>query len=329
MTALKGVNLGGWLVIEKWITPSLFKGVKATNHYQLEKTLAGQIRLKTHYETFITEADIRWLHEQGIELLRVPFGYWVFGGEKPYQATIKQLDWVVRTASKYGMYVLLDMHAAADAQSNKAHAGSGDQVKQNMWLNRLEWQERTIETLVKVAARYREEPHIWGIELVNEPSIDATGLKLVDFYRRAYKRITVVARPGTRIVFSDAFTPLLTANTFGWLAKREYPVVIDTHIYHCFGSANKRRTVDEHIRLARRSRWYVRLLSLFQPVLVGEWSAMLPYRTLPEKTTTFVTAQIKSYNTGEAWCYWNYKTEDSGRWNFRDMVETGQLKLLQ
>ena len=26
---LRGVNLGGWLVLEKWITPSLFEGLEA------------------------------------------------------------------------------------------------------------------------------------------------------------------------------------------------------------------------------------------------------------------------------------------------------------
>ncbi len=26
---LRGVNLGGWLVLEKWMTPSLFAGLKA------------------------------------------------------------------------------------------------------------------------------------------------------------------------------------------------------------------------------------------------------------------------------------------------------------
>lgn len=28
---LRGVNLGGWLVLEKWITPSLFAGLRATD----------------------------------------------------------------------------------------------------------------------------------------------------------------------------------------------------------------------------------------------------------------------------------------------------------
>ena len=28
---LRGVNLGGWLVLEKWMTPSVFEGLQATD----------------------------------------------------------------------------------------------------------------------------------------------------------------------------------------------------------------------------------------------------------------------------------------------------------
>ncbi|MDD2865392.1 MAG: glucan 1,3-beta-glucosidase, partial [Methylococcales bacterium] len=28
---LRGVNLGGWLVLEKWMTPSIFEGLEATD----------------------------------------------------------------------------------------------------------------------------------------------------------------------------------------------------------------------------------------------------------------------------------------------------------
>ena len=30
-TRLRGVNLGGWLVLEKWMTASLFDGLEATD----------------------------------------------------------------------------------------------------------------------------------------------------------------------------------------------------------------------------------------------------------------------------------------------------------
>lgn len=50
-----GVNLGGWLVPEKWMAPSLFKGSNATSQYDLCKELTQELckqLLQRHYETF-------------------------------------------------------------------------------------------------------------------------------------------------------------------------------------------------------------------------------------------------------------------------------------
>jgi glucan 1,3-beta-glucosidase len=78
---LKGVNLGGWLVLEKWITPSLFNGLTAADEYSFCQELGEQAadRLKQHRDSFITAADFKWLAEQGIEAIRLPLGYWLSG----------------------------------------------------------------------------------------------------------------------------------------------------------------------------------------------------------------------------------------------------------
>ena len=73
---LPGLNLGGWLVLEKWMTPSVFAGTEATNEYELWQTAAGPGHITHHRDAFITEADIRWIAATGIRLLRVPIGYW-------------------------------------------------------------------------------------------------------------------------------------------------------------------------------------------------------------------------------------------------------------
>ena len=57
---LRGVNLGGWLVLEKWITPSLFAGLQATDEtsYCVELGEAEATRrLHQHWNTFITRDD--------------------------------------------------------------------------------------------------------------------------------------------------------------------------------------------------------------------------------------------------------------------------------
>jgi len=187
---MHGVNLGGWLVLEKWMTPSLFKGTSAKNEYELSKLKKGRERIKKHHETFITEADIAWLSAQRVQLLRVPVGYWTFGDAKPYVETIAQLDWLetiaqldwlVEMAGKYNLKVLIDLHAAPEAQNSQAHSGSGNQKKGKAWLKNKQAKQQTIDCLVRIAEHFKESPEVWGIELLNEPRRDFSALRLIHF----------------------------------------------------------------------------------------------------------------------------------------------------
>lgn len=63
------------------------------------------------------------------------------------------------------------------------------------------------------------------------------------------------------------------------MTKRDFPVVMDVHVYQVFGRSNQRRTFDAHMVRTKWSRRLLRLLSSQQPVMVGEWSAMLPQKT--------------------------------------------------
>lgn len=322
--AKKGVNLGGWLVVEKWMTPSLFAGTTASNEYELVKNQKGKLRLRRHHDSFITEADLDWLKAHDIRVVRVPFGYWVFGDQPPYIGAIDRLDWLVQAAGKKGIEVLLDLHGAPGAQNAYAHSGSGNRPRDQRWLDDMQAQQRTIDVLVRIAERYRTAQNVWGIQLLNEPDPGRTGLKLARFYRRAYRAVSKVARPGTRIVFSDGYAPLLLVNALGLIGRRSHPAVMDCHFYQCFSTADKRRTFDDQLRKLRRSQRLIRFLALFQPIIVGEWSAMLPYAVGSEKTWRYWRGQEVAYDKADALFYWNYKTEPAGRWNFRAMVEHKQ-----
>ena len=313
----RGVNLGGWLVAEKWMTPSLFSGTTARNEYQLAASEDGRRRLQAHHAHFITESDIAWLADQRVELLRIPVGHWIFGDVPPYVGAIDRLDWIVATAKRHGMKILIDLHGAPDAQNTRDHSGSGNQPHDTAWLKNRSAQDRTIKILCRLARRYRQERHIWGIELLNEPTPGPTGVRLAWFYRRAYRELAKVARPGTYIVFSDGFRPWLLAGTFLGMTKRDFPVVMDCHLYQCFGRRNKARSFESHLRLARSKYWYLRLLSWVQPVMVGEWSGMLPTPVGESRTRQYIDVQQAAFRPALAHCYWSYTTEGGGRWSFR------------
>ena len=40
---VKGVNLGNWLVLEKWMSPALFEGTAAEDEYNLPRQLSREV----------------------------------------------------------------------------------------------------------------------------------------------------------------------------------------------------------------------------------------------------------------------------------------------
>jgi glucan 1,3-beta-glucosidase len=116
-TKVRGVNLGGWLVGEPWITPSLFEKVNCPDEYSIGIKLGhdGAVEyLKPHWDTFFTEADFKRIAGWGVNLVRIPIGYWAFDAD-PYPYATGQayyLDKAVQWARTYNLKVLIDLHGA-------------------------------------------------------------------------------------------------------------------------------------------------------------------------------------------------------------------------
>lgn len=316
--ATNGINLGGWLVIERWMTPSLFKGTQATNEREL--IVSGHTkRVVEHFESFITGHDLDWIKSRGIEVVRIPVGYWVFGDVPPYVGAIDCLDWLFDEATKRDLKVLLDLHAAPGGQNDEEHGGAHAKQKSS-WLAYKTSQGKTIQILERLAQRYGNHESLWGIQLLNEPLAGRFGLRLARFYRRAFTAVRPHLKDGVYTVFSDGYAPLLLTNALGLMGSKRHPVVMDCHLYYCFSPKDKRRTFEDHLAQVARSKRLIGFLSCFQPIIVGEWSAMLPNKTSDSDTKRFTNAQLKAYRPALATFYWNYKTEPDGRWNYRDMV---------
>ncbi|KAG6868354.1 hypothetical protein C0993_004578 [Termitomyces sp. T159_Od127] len=116
---VRGVNLGGWLVIEPWITPSLFDNTgdsRIIDEYtfgQYQDRAKAYRTLKAHWDSWITEADFRAIAAAGLNHVRLPIGYWAFdvsGGEPYVQGQLPYLDKAIAWAEKYGIKVIIDLH---------------------------------------------------------------------------------------------------------------------------------------------------------------------------------------------------------------------------
>ena len=80
-----GVNLGGWFVLEPWITPSMFSGGDSADEYSLCKALGGkaQSTMSDHWNSWITQGDFQKIAGAGLTHVRVPIGYCKLGLEPP------------------------------------------------------------------------------------------------------------------------------------------------------------------------------------------------------------------------------------------------------
>lgn len=320
--AFEGVNLGGWLILERWMTPSVFSGTTAEDEFSLSKTPHAKTLIAKHRDTFIIEADWAWLAKQGITYVRLPVGYWALNDDAPYFSAAKYLDWAFRMAEKYDIKILLDFHGLEGSQNAQMHSGKIGQV---------EWKKHRaghIGVLRKLALTYKDSPALWGIEVINEPRVWGNYFALLRYYRRAYKMLCSILNPGTYVIFHDGFLPPLFSGALR--AKKNHPVIMDTHFYLILPKLLRNIAPETYDKFRRRLfSPLIWLAQLSQPVIVGEWSSVLPQAFFDRVHSKdhmkllagTISRQRRMYKHALGTFYWNYKTEGRGMYNYRSLIE--------
>lgn len=114
------MNLGGWFVLEPWITPSIFaqwaNGGGVVDEYTYCQALGqpeATSRLTQHWNTWITQADFQAIAAAGLNHVRIPIGYWALNplpGDPYVQGQLPILDNAIGWARQAGLKVMLDLH---------------------------------------------------------------------------------------------------------------------------------------------------------------------------------------------------------------------------
>ena len=230
MEKINGVNLGNWLVLEKWMCPALFDGTTAEDEYYLAHQLSPQMfemRLKLHRSEYITERDFAHIAHMGLNSVRIPIPYFIFGDRPPFLGCIQELDKAFNWAEKYGLSILLDLHTVPMSQNGFDNGGISGVCK---WSRLPEEVEFVLGVLERLAQRYGTRKGLLGIEPLNEPltggawdvfdisnryppvdpelakgSAPITMEFLRDFYTKAYDRIRKHMAADKYVVFHDGF----------------------------------------------------------------------------------------------------------------------------
>ncbi len=345
---LRGVNLGGWLVLEKWMTPSLFAGLAARDETslcaELGRERAAQ-RLRAHRDAFVSRDDFAWLAEIGIDSVRIPLGHWIFGPPYPYHESygadphpyveggIDVLDRALDQAAEHGLRVALDLHAAPGCQNGFDNGGIQDVCD---WPTREEYLAQSVDVLGRLASRYRGHAALHAIELLNEPRWDVPTELLKAWYLRAYDAVRAQCRAeDVAVIVHDGFRS--HREYLGFLQPPRFEnTILDVHRYQCFDPADIALDLAGHVHKARvlwRDEADTIQAELGLPAIVGEWSlglapaatASLAPAALDAALRAYASAQLEAFERYHGWFFWSYRTETMPAWSLRDSVERGWL----
>ncbi len=186
---LKGVNLGGWLMMEGYI---LHSPNYAEQKFKEEfKAALGNRALEEFEndfrENFIQASDIQQIARYGFNCIRVPFNHRLIE-KSPYHYDPKGLaflDQVIRWAKENHLWIILDLHAACGSQNHDWHS---DSLGVALLWQKKAYQERTLALWEFLAERYSQEETIAGYDFLNEAVVQDKKI-LNAFYRNLIKRI--------------------------------------------------------------------------------------------------------------------------------------------
>lgn len=192
--SIKGVNLGGWLLMEGYILGG--RNIAESCFKENFKNIYGKSGLEEFQrlfrDNFIREEDFKNIALMGANSIRVPFNCRLIES-RPFvysQEGFSYLDRVLKWSQKYKLGVILDLHAACGAQNEDWHS---DSLGGALLWKKESYQERTYSLWEAVADRFKDYSALIGYDVLNEPVMpmkDKSTLK--KFYREVIKRIKAI-----------------------------------------------------------------------------------------------------------------------------------------
>ncbi|KAJ7573996.1 glycoside hydrolase family 5 protein [Mycena floridula] len=248
---IHGVNLGGWLVLEPFITPALFqKYPGSVDEWTLSEAMradtgagGGIQQLEDHYNTFITEQDIAQIAGAGLNWVRVPIPYWAietWAGEPFLEKTawnyfLRLISW----CRKYGIRINLDLHTIPGSQNGLNHSGKLGQIDFLYGVMGVANAQRAL-SYIRILTEFISQPEYKDViplfSMVNEAELHTIGRdQLSSFYLEAHNMVRSItgvgAGNGPYIAIHDGFDG--EANWAGFLSGSDR-VILDFHPYIAF-----------------------------------------------------------------------------------------------
>ena len=302
---LRGVNLGGWFIMEKWMSPLDSSNSIADTYGAIQELDARfgvakeQSLIKTYQTNWITTTDLDDLQSAGFNVVRVPVWWGQFypinnisNGSWRADA-FERLDWLVSKCAARGLYVIIDMHGVVGGQSLSDDTG---RANQNTYWNDANAQANTTFMWKQIATHYKGNSTVAAYDLINEPVGTPTNDAAVNAQDNLYKAVRSVD-PDHMIMIEGTFgswnwSMLPPPSQKGWTN-----VVYEMHEYQYSNSSSAGVEAGTDRQVAdfnNHASWNV-------PGIIGEFNDFGNGSATWQYTTN-------AYNkAGLSWTMWSYK----------------------
>lgn len=197
----RGVNLGGW--------------ISQCVSYDEE-----------HFQTFITEEDIKRISDWGLDHVRLPIDYDVIMEE---DGTFKEsgfvlIDKCIDWCTKHKIHMILDLHKTKGYMFDKQAVPNPD-----LFFEKEDLQDSFIEIWTELATRYSQYKNILCFELLNEIVNPKYADKWNEIAHRAVDTIRKISEDVTIIIGGVCFANIKSIP----LLDAPYDEHI-VHTFHCY-----------------------------------------------------------------------------------------------
>ncbi|KAJ4347498.1 hypothetical protein N0V95_005372 [Ascochyta clinopodiicola] len=354
---VRGVNTGGWFVLEPWITPSIFEGNSAVDEWTLTEMLgkdAAKSKLQNHWNSWITQDDFNQMAKAGLNHVRIPIGYWSViarDGEPYVQGAYDKLGEALDWASGAGLKVMIDLHGAPESQNGFDNSGKYG----NVGWTQGDSVDHTIKVLNKIRDDHASHPAVSAIQLLNEPLGSNLDMNTVrQFYMDGWGNLK---DSNVAVTFHDAFQGVTSWGNWG---AGMWNLLLDTHHYEIFTTDAVAMSIDDHIKTA--CDFGNQMASTGKWTISGEWTGGITdcakwlngkdkgarydgtfggagkvgdctgkstgsVAGLSEADKSnigrFIEAQLDAYEKATGWIFWTWKTEGAPEWDMKDLLANG------
>jgi endoglucanase len=303
---LRGVNLGGWFIMEKWMCP-LDSGSLPDTYSVIQELdnrfgiAEEQSLIKTYQQNWITTTDLDNIKNGGYNAVRVPVWWGQFypinniSNSGFRSDAFDVLDLLVSNAASRGLYVIIDMHGVVGGQSTSGD--TGQQNQNQYWTNNND-QGNTAYMWWEIANHYKGNATVAGYDLINEPIGAPNSNAVWTVYNSLYNSVRS-ADPSHMIFMEGAYgswnwSMLPDPSTYGWTN-----VVYEMHEYQYNSSAStiESGSTNQVNDFNNHASWNV-------PGYIGEWN------DFGTGSSTWAFSQNAYNNAGLSWTMWAYKATD-------------------